>query len=392
MRTFPPNWLIVPHGVLAATIVLSFAAWSVPDFDIFRKGFAVAEPLFSEGGLIVAAWYVMLYAVAWIGFQGGRSFHVFPNTLTDVVSIDGTAARLFLRSCAFVGIAYTWSTVGMRLGAPGIAEAFSNAQGNEIKVALYESYSIGLASLRYSSILIGALALRSIYVTQKIRLGDAGDLSLLLLSAVIGSRLSLIAALLICLAIIPAGTTRDLRQRLPLIITTSACVLLALTIMNAVRNSRFYESLGLDNPLIASVAEILTYLGAPFQGALSAGNEYSQIVKQGIDALHPSVEESLTTNSALLELLTNYGNAAWLIAGGTVLFASWLMGTLFSQRSSALGLLYGVLLFCFAEMWRLFLFEKGIVITIIVLSLVATCVQALFSGQRVSVDLSKAGN
>jgi hypothetical protein len=392
MRPFPPNWLILPHGVLAATLILSFAAWCVPDFDILRKGFVSAEPLFSEGGLIVSAWYLTLYAVAWIGFQAGRSCHIFPDTFTAVVPIDGTTARMFLRGCAVAGIVYAWSTIGLRIGMSGIADAFSTSQGNDVKAALYESYTIGIASLRYSSVLVGALAFRSIYVTRKIKSGDILDLSLLLLTAVIASRLSLIAALVICLAILPPGKTSDLKQRLPLIITGSGCVLLALTIMNAVRNSRFYETLGLDNPLLASASEILTYLGAPFQGALSAGNEYSQIVKQGIDALHPSVEESLTTNSALLELLTNYGNAAWLIAGGTVLFASWLMGTLFKQRASALGLLYGVLLFCFAEMWRLFMFEKGIVITLIVLSIVATCAQGFFSRQRVAVGLSKAGN
>jgi len=53
----------------------------------------------------------------------------------------------------------------------------------------------------------------------------------------------------------------------------------------------------------------------------------------------------------------------------TVSISSYLMGMIYRQRCNYLILVYFVLLYCFAEIWRLFIFNAGIIITLMVFSL-----------------------
>jgi hypothetical protein len=55
----------------------------------------------------------------------------------------------------------------------------------------------------------------------------------------------------------------------------------------------------------------------------------------------------------------------------TVTIASFLMGMFFRQRDNYLILIYFVLLYCFAEIWRVYIFNAGIVLTLLIFSLLA---------------------
>jgi hypothetical protein len=365
----------VPHGIIAFTVALSGLAWLFPDLGILRKGFAVHEPALSEGGVLVAIWYGSVILTSWLFFHLGRQLRLVAPDSELSVPLDCVVNRWFFRVCAWVGILYAYYTIGLQLGSSGIQTSLTTSQANAMKDALYENYAVGVASLRYAAIFVGALAFRRILTNHKCRVVDSVDLLCLLLAAAIASRLSLIAAIVIAIAITPLPAVVALAANRGRVLLAVALLFGLLTLLNYTRNQKFYDELDLRNPFIANVSEILSYFGAPFQGSLNVGNDYAHFVKFREAFIHPEVESGLTTNSALLELVTHYGNIAWFVAPGVIAVAALFMGAVYHVRNSALGLVYGVLLYCCAEFWRLFLFTRGIAITLISLAIIACMIQ-----------------
>lgn len=132
------------------------------------------------------------------------------------------------------------------------------------------------------------------------------------------------------------------------------------------RNKGFYEAKG-HGFWSAGISEIVTYLGAPFQGAIAVGNNPEFITQQPFNWIgYAYIEESLSTNSAFLQLYQAYGWYSFLVMMLTVALFSYIAGFLKKQRNNYLYLSVLTILYAFAEFWRLYWFGTGIMITLVV--------------------------
>ena len=367
-------FLMRPYGIVIFTVSCSFVAWIFPDFGFLRKGFDRMEPILDEGGLTVGGWYAMIILSSIVGYAIGVRTAFFSSRWNRSFPLDSPVLCWWFRGVATIGVAATWLAVVSALGVGGVVAALQDSQANAFKKLIYDDYSIGLLSLRYVAILVGALAIFRVMLSRKVGFLDIYDFLALAMTAIMSSRLSLIVSLVIAGALWFSHervTAKMLRNIVVVLVVFFAIT----TLLNASRNAGFYRERGLGNPMLANVSEILSYMGSPFQGALSAGNDYMRAVRGGGDVA--DVESGLTTNSAILELLQQYGNLAWMIMFAASVSMSAVMGMISRTMSSVLGIVYGIELYCFSEIWRIFMFGRGIIVTLIIVTLAAIPIQIL---------------
>ncbi len=140
--------------------------------------------------------------------------------------------------------------------------------------------------------------------------------------------------------------------------------------LNYSRNMDFYRSIGINNFYSAGISEIITYVGSPFQGFLISGAYGDRL--DGISELEShqftGISVELSTNSAYLELVRQYGVLkSFLLIDIIVFIGGFLMSFAIKNKNNILVLIFGVIGYCFAEIWRLFLFSQGIVLTILII-------------------------
>ncbi len=362
-----PAFLTHPAGCLIVTVLLSAFFWALPDFSIFRKGFEQREPILDYGLLILIAWYSLIVGSCSLGFYLGKTVRwPFPFQVKNV-RLDDAFSYLCFSIIASISCFYVLYVLNERLGFPALVEALLTGRGNSLKDALYEDYSIGLLSLRYIVILTGALALFRILSGISRGFFDFYNILLLLFVASISSRLSLIAASLsaFCLLCFHGKKVRTL----PLLVAAFSVVIL-LFVFNSSRNMNYYAQRGNYGFFESGISEIMAYLGAPFQASLAIGNNPLVLTGKQDPSFASNIEPNLTTNSALADLVGRFGIAVTFF--GMFVFASatgLLMGILHQLKNTCFALAYCILLYGYAEIWRIFLFDKGIFIILFTASL-----------------------
>ena len=344
----PPSAVLVP-------VLLSFLAWRVPDFGVLRKGFETPQPIFGAGGLMVCVWYGTIILCALFGEYLGRTMAPAGRHAQATVGLDDVVTYRLVSLIGALGAGYAFAYAASLVGFGEIANLVSAGQANQLKQALYEDYSIGLLSLRYVVILSGGLAIYHLITGLSRGLWEIGNLAALFAVTLISSRLSLIAALF-------TASMLFLRNNPPVripwgrIVLGAAALFALLSFFNMSRNKTFYENRFAGGFAVSGVSEMVTYLGSPFQGCLAAGNYFGPIAR-GMDAdSYTDIEIGLATNSAFIELLEDHGAWCFLWIGLTSFGAALLIGLLHHHFSTHFGLASCVLLYCYAEIWRIFLF------------------------------------
>ena len=361
--------LASPPGAVIVPLLLSFVAWSVPAFGVLRKGFDHPQPLFSQGGMLVCVWYGIIILCALFGERLGRALAPAGRQAQAYVGLNDVFTYRLLSVIGALGAGYSIYYAGSKMGAEEITNLISNGQANKLKKALYDNYSIGLPSLRYVVILSGGLAIYRLITGLSRGLWEIANLAALLGTTLLSSRLSLVAA------VFSAGVlfvTNNPPARIPWtkILLGGAALFALLSFFNMTRNKGFYEKSDSGGFLVSGLSEIIAYLGAPFQGSLAAGNYFGSI-SRGMDAIrYTDISTDLSTNSAFLELLDNeildnVGAWCFLLVALTSFGAALIIGLLRHQMNTHFGLISCVLLYCYAELWRIFLFAKGIVFTLL---------------------------
>lgn len=179
------------------------------------------------------------------------------------------------------------------------------------------------------------------------------------------------------------------------------------------RTITFYRQFGIDNPIIVTYLEARAYLGAPAQVAFGVAGRAMDTVpydatppKEDVSNMtiysitpsffpwQPTVRESyrdyvsiddrLTTNSAFAQLYPSLGIWVFPLSGAIAFSVAVVIGHFWNYRSM-LSLISAILLYCFAELWRVYLFNAG-VIWFLVLSLLAC---AIWTGKRKDVRSCK---
>jgi hypothetical protein len=374
MQYTPTNilrFIVKPYGMVIVTTLLSFAAWLSPDFGIIWKGYYPPQKLFSFGGLVVAVWYGAIILIGWICFRLGRLSENMIGRPQNKVRLDDFAAYGFISAVGFVGFVCVVLYIIQSFSLNEVLFTIMGGEANVFHKKLYEEYSIGLFSLRYVLILGAGLAIYRILSRISHSLLDYANIIMLLLIAVIASRLSVVFALTIGFGLWILNRP-DIKIKPGRWLAISFVVFIIFSFYNYSRNINFYINQGNAGFFAAGISEIVKYLAAPFQGALAAGNHFEQIlIDPQHSHLYTGINPSLTTNSALLGLIRISGNKFIPIMTVSVMLASFLMGMLYRQKDNFIILIYFVLLYCFAEIWRVYIFNAGIIITLLVIAILA---------------------
>jgi hypothetical protein len=365
---------------------LSFLAWAIPWGSAIPATlrFGQAQPWTVHGMLFLVGWYAFFFVVAFAGFQLGRRIPV----LQRAERVPWQSFYVYLTVLSLIGTGYSYAYVAAK-SPHAISVAFLHHQFNGVRYTL--PYSAGVPTLRYAACLAGGIALFELGC-RRIRLLHVLNVLLLVFAAAIASRVSLIIAVITVagLAARHLHTVRVPGRRVAGVLLLGLVALfVALALLNYSRNADFYRSYGVHDPLVMNVDEMVRYLGTPFQASVAVSNHVSQwsaapstiaagtrayllptYVTSGIPAsvsrasnryhsLAP-IPTILSTNSVLAGMYGVFGLLAFPILGVVALLAAVIAGHAFRYHSYAFlaGL---VIAYCFAEWWRIYMFNQGIV-------------------------------
>jgi hypothetical protein len=373
-----PLWLVI----LPASV--SLAAWAVPMPVGVRRGFDVREHVDLLAIASLVTWYGILALAASVGWALGRERH--PLTGLDRAD-DGWVYRR-LTWIGALGVIGMYASV--QLHSPGLLlTALREHQFNLVREGV--PLAPGISTLRYATIVSGAIALHRLAIVRERRLVHVLNLMLLAGNVLTASRLALMMSVLVFAGLTALrheghGRTRR-RIRKGTLALAALAALALLTFANYARNANFYEQTQrTTNPAAMMLSEVITYVGAPFQVAIATTRDESvhldgaETVDGAERLLTPtffgsqesaapgsewyrgrvSIELGLTTNSALAQVYGLAGLWALPLVGFLYAVAGFVMGHLSRYRSHmALGTF--VIGYCFAETWRIYLLNQGIV-------------------------------
>jgi hypothetical protein len=370
--------VVLHPGILVLlTTFISFAVWLIPVGG--RRGFERPEAMTTEGIVFLLAWYLGIAVSASIGFTIAKES---TKPIASLNAIDSKSMYRVLSVLASAGVAFTYSAAsGNQLSV--ILDAFRDQSVNELKATVYESYSLGIFTLRYVSAITGGIALGHIILRRKATALDLWNLVVLLAAAAVSARLLLILAVVLAVGMLLSAKP-DTRISIRWAIAGVIAAFIVLTPLNYSRNANFYRTYYNEtNAFEMNAHEIAAYLGAPFQVSLGVANHDiegridpgdlqaflipsylpSLPIELGNDPTYRGVvdvEDDLTTNSALAQLYPSMGLLAFPFTMAMSFLAGCFIGH-FVRYDNYLHVAGWALLYAFAELWRIYLFNQGII-------------------------------
>lgn len=358
-----------PHVILLLTNLTAFACWLFPSLNYFRKGFTNPYPITSVAAIGYITLILLLSSFAFIGYKSVCLAISQPPSLTDrsIESLKSRNLYLSLIVLTSIGAFYSIYSITKSIDIHSLFFILTSGKANDIKYALYEQYSAGIPSLRYLSIYCGAFLLSRRLCGIRSPLLDSAAAILVILTSLISSRLTLVAAVF-------GGIYLCMRIKKSIKIKITNCALyifigiLAVSALGWTRNSNFYSDRGLDF-FGGSFSEIITYLGTPVQACMYAISNIGE--SYDYDEYHNSttIETSLSTNSAFIELSMQYGWLGALYLITTVFFSSALIAYIERTQNGRYFYVSIPLIYSTSEIWRTFLFNQGLIITLLVIPL-----------------------
>lgn len=354
-----------PIKIFILTNGMAIASWFFPDFGYLRKGFDKQFPIIDENTFIYIAIMCVFASSLWLGYKFFKSKDRSESIQRNIIDNRTYMLSIVL---SFLGLMATFITISKSMSINEMITVVIGGQANTIKKALYDDYSFGFVSLRYCVILSGAFTIYRRLIKVKFLSFDIFSIVFLLMVSMISSRLTLISAVFGGLYLFILNSGRIKVKLFPVFMSVTMAFLL-LSAMNWSRNSNFYEAKGIGF-FSAGFSEILAYTGTPMQGALYAIDN-PNVGNESVSEFYSrtTIEDSLTTNSALLDLVRSFGNVG-IIVGVFVLFASGVYIAYFEKFKNGIYMYINIPIFySVAEFWRIFLFFQGIVFTLIIASL-----------------------
>ncbi len=356
--------------------MMSFLAWLTPDFGFLRKGFQVPQELVGYGLALLLGWYGSIIAITFAAYKVGRLFSLKTSLFDRYCPLHDPLTYGCLSLVSAAGCSYLLYFLYVNVGLRQMFDFITTGQANELKMAIYADYSVGPLSLRYVAILTGGLALYRIVSRISHSPLDFLNIFFLLATTLVSSRLSLIHAVLIAVILYLLNNPQlQIKWRKPLL--AAAVLFILLGIANYTRNSNFYADRGNTGFFDAALGEIISYLGTPFQGSLAAGNNFTLWIQGQSGYYFSGIDAELQTNSALLDIPSENGPEYFIEAFFLFALAAFVIGFLYRQHRNHLMLVSCVLLYCFSEIWRIFMFTRGIVMVLLFFSLTVPCAVTL---------------
>jgi hypothetical protein len=367
-----------PSGIALFAVILSFCAWLFPDFGTLRKGFTTPDHPDLLSSFILFSWYLLIFTSLILGQKLGVSFSAQRCTTTNIPPLDSLAIYWIFTILGAIGTTATLFRIFQTLPLLEAVIYIYMGQGNRLKNTLYGDYSAGILSLRYLVLYSASLAIYRIVRLRRLSLLNIANIALLAVTALISSRLILIATILISIFLLTFGK-RTVRISLVRLGTFAGILFIILSLLNSSRNSNFYEARNLSFAE-AGASEIITYLGAPFHVSIAAARRTDEIVAERPEFYREliDVEEGLTTNSAFVQLHEQMGYACWFYISAICCLMGFMFSWLISFGRTSCLLPCGAILYASAELWRLDLFQQGIFIVWFVLGITIPVAFLLF--------------
>jgi len=397
--------LLTPHYIILLTVLVSLSAWLLP-FDNMRRGFLQKENLTVQAICFLLLWYGLIFVCGKVGFAVGRKIKR-AETLDTIP--DGTFYKI-ITALSLFGVLYVCITIVTT--DPLFLQYILAFQANLLKNSLYDNYETGIHSLRYLSILGGAMALYYIVAEKSFKFIHLLNLVSLLVTSFLSSRLSIMLA---CLIFVGIMVRRGRRISVRTIAVFAILLFALLTVFNFYRNANYYKFFyNMTNPILMNISEMVTYLGSPFQVSVGVANHADEFRYNGnvegriAEKVFPTyvqsdedeavghadayrafvdVEASLTTNSAFTSYYSGMGNYAFIVIAVISFLYAAIAGHI-SQYRSFLFVIQYVVLYCFAEVWRTDLFTAGI-IHILILAMVCIAFIGMPFKRTVRISTSK---
>jgi hypothetical protein len=403
--------ILHPAVLFVAPVMASFLAWSVPGSSTALRGFTHRSELAPGGVALLVGWYLLCAAILVFAYRVGAATPP-PATLERYTTDPALERRLFrlLWVLATVGVGYALIKAATTVD---VLAVLRGGTANELTAAL--DGQAGVATLRYAA----ALALPvGVYLWRQgaVRLPEVvWSAVLLAVDAVFASRLAILMALVV-FAFLHRARRPEARVRIRTVAIAVLVLMTALTLLNSLRNENYYAAHGVSSPLAANGYQLLTYVGSPFQvslgvaDAIAAGrypDQYTAAHATGLwmptflrgpaateqsadnaetrraqgtefafstDSLprgqeryasSVDVADSLTTNSAFADVLSDFGYWGLLGLALTLGVVGLFLGHL-AQYRSVIAAGAGIVGYGVAEMWRTYLFSQGIVVFLLV--------------------------
>jgi hypothetical protein len=357
------SFLVKPYGIVLLTVALSFLAWICPPVGPLLKGFLHPEPLFSVGGIMVLTWYTAIVGTSVVFFSLGQKLRIGVDHFDRSAPLSNNTAYILITLVATVGIYTTTMFFSHTIGWQHTVSLIAQHQGNIFRKELEDHNAMrSVYSFRYCTILSGGVGIFR-FIQRKGWFSfwtvlDLYNILLVLICSFYGSRITLVATVLFGCTLYAFNSPRVI---LPVFKTIVAVIILflILSFLNDTRNGGYFKKNGDQNLSEANASEIISYLGAPFQTSLAVGNKYEDAVRGEFYVQLADLSDTLTANSAFYALVNAIGSWAWpaivLIVGAS----SFLMGTLIHHKRNYLILAYLGFFYGYAELWRLFMFSRG---------------------------------
>ena len=390
------RWVLTnPVFYLLAPVVASAIVWIVPGTSDELRGFTTRADGTIEGWVLVCVFYLVTAALVWLGFRIGRMLGPSDRLVaaTDSRAFDRRFSNV-LTVLASVGVLYSVYLVQQQTS---IFDVLGESQGNQLKEAI--GGVAGVATLRYTAAIAAPVALY-VWRFRGGRLAPAiWNLLLLVTSSLFSSRLSFIMAVVVLVFIVVHLVPSFKVRPVPLALMGSA-VFAGLVAFNYFRNARFYEALGVTDPVSMNFYQVAAYLGSPFQVSLGVADgiahrgfsvasepvgalallvpsflrpDGAQFGSNGSFAAFVQVAPNLSTNSAFGDTFADYGWWGLIYVVLTLGLAGYLAG--FVSKFRSLVVVAGaVVCYALAEVWRLFLFPSGIIVYLLLSVLGATII------------------
>jgi len=397
------RWLR-PYTLTVLGAAVSFLVWVFPWGGDIRTGFTIKQPITLVGITVLVLWYGTIFLSSKLGYSLGSTRAPYQW----IQSVNDTYFYATFTVLALLGVGYTYFLV-VQTSPTLVSIALSQDTFNSVRSAI--PYSAGLETLRYASIVSGAIAAYEILLRRKISPVHLINLGLLLASAAIASRLSIVLAGLLFMGIV-AQKHSGFRVRPVVVIGALAIGFLVLTPLNYIRNANFYRvQYGLTNPFVMTAYDMIAYLGAPSQVSIGVANNvgsqeperdvgagivayvlptylsaYNSTVAQAQENYrnYVDVETLLTTNSVFASMYGALGWSALPIIAVIAFVFSVVAGHASNYRNTFFLMGY-VISYAFAELWRVYLFNFGILHFLIAVLVIIPIVVAVVRPSKESM-------
>ncbi|HWJ36332.1 MAG TPA: hypothetical protein VNR70_13765 [Steroidobacteraceae bacterium] len=357
VRTEP---LFRPSTVAMLGLLLSAGAWYFPDMGGLKRGYDQPAIFTFQSVVLLLDWWLIIFLGLRAGEIIGQRLELRRIFASQIDDLESTRLFVTFTGLTSIGLILTYAKIFSSLSLGGALAFIAAGSGNALKESLYEQYSAGVLSLRYLVIFSASLAVYRFSYVKRWDVLYVINFLLLLISALLSSRLMFVATVVASLFLVLRRSER-IRIRPVRIIVGAFLAFFVLAALNASRNSNYYEK---DNLYFwgGGASSIITYLSAPFQSAIGTANHIVEISGAPGDTYreYVDIDETLNTNSSFVQNVGQFGILAWPGIALLSLGSGFLFASLQRYGRSALLMPCTAILYASSELWRLDLFRQGI--------------------------------